>query len=64
LLLEDNATAHKAKLTKQWHTNRGIKLLEGWPVNSPNLNPIENLWGLMKSQLFKERRMSNEDYLK
>ena len=49
LLMEDGAPCHWAIITKQWHAARGIRLLENWPGNSPDLNPIKNCWGLMNS---------------
>ena len=41
---QDNATAHTAKVVKTWLA-ANVKLLEDWPANSPDLSPIENLWG-------------------
>ena len=41
--MEDKAPGHRAKSTKDWHQACGIKLFAGWPGNSPDLNPIENL---------------------
>ncbi len=49
-LFEDNDPKHTSGLCTQWKAANQINRLD-WPVNSPDLNPIENVWGLMKSQL-------------
>ncbi len=33
------------------------------PANSPDLNPIDNLWGIVKKKM-RDTRLNNADYLK
>ena len=43
----DGAFPHRAQSTKAKFAADQILLLD-WPLNSPNLNPIEALWKLIK----------------
>jgi tRNA A37 threonylcarbamoyladenosine biosynthesis protein TsaE len=47
---QDNAPPHKSKKTNEWFRANGIVVLE-WPPGSPDLNPIERLWAIIKQQL-------------
>jgi len=43
----NKASAHNAKFIRAAIVNMRIKLLD-WPANSPDLNPIEGVWSLLK----------------
>ncbi len=53
LFQQDNAPAHVSKLTKQYFNANSIKIMD-WPAQSPDLNPIENIWAYVKHHLSKK----------
>ncbi len=59
---QDVAPAHTAKSTKSWLNDHGVGVLY-WPANSPDLNPIENLWCIVKRKM-RNKRPENADELK
>jgi hypothetical protein len=59
---QDGATSHTAK-TSVKYIKENINLIEQWPSNSPDLSPIENLWGILKHHL-QEKELSSLDELK
>ncbi len=59
---QDLAPAHTSKSTKSWLNDHGVGVLD-WSANSPDLNPIENLWGIVKRKM-RNKRPKNADELK
>lgn len=58
---QDNDPKHTAIINQRYLKNKNVSVLE-WPSQSPDLNPIENLWAYMDRQM-KNRHPQNEDEL-
>ena len=57
LLMEDGAPVHRSKAPKTWRDEHKIDKLV-WPAQSPDLNPIENIWMVMKCAVQKKHQAS------
>lgn len=57
----DGAPAHNAKSVKSWLVEQSIDLLAPWPGSSPDLNPIENCWAVLKKNVAALKPTSQSD---
>jgi transposase len=55
----DNAPFHKSKITKELIESVGCKLLY-LPTYSPDFNPIEHIWAMLKQKYRTQKRQGYE----
>ena len=53
-LQQDNDPKHTSNFTKQFIFDNVLQLL-AWPSNSPDANPIENIWSIVKRKVEKRK---------
>lgn len=63
---QDGARAHTiAESTERGQQTRALiasvfpRFIDGWPANSPDLSPIENVWRLVERNLWTEQEWSD-----
>lgn len=49
--MQDNAPPHRAVKTKEGLEEQSFSTID-WPALSPDLNPIENVWGLLVQKVY------------
>ena len=63
IFMHDAALCHWSKIVKQFLTENHIKILHS-SGNSPNLNPIKNLWSEKKDLISQKQPVSSSKLVK
>ena len=64
VLLHDGAPAHRARATQSWLEENGVSETKDFSPNYPDLNIIENVWAIMKRNMYGHRLIYNTSSLK
>ena len=59
IFMDANATCRKSFVTDSFKAQAGIRTLR-WPARSPDLNPIENVWSLLKRGMRRSIRSRDD----
>lgn len=58
---DDNDPKHRSAIVLNWKKKNNITSIN-WPSNSPDLNPIENIWHLLKTDMKKINYLNVKEF--
>ena len=58
--MQENAPCHKAKVVMSYFSEQDFEIMD-WPPQSPDLNPIENLWKTLGVKVMERNPTNTED---
>ena len=66
ILLQDNNQKHTSHKVQEFLTTNQINFIKplDWHANSPDLNPIENIWSILKQSISKEKNKNQKNLIK
>lgn len=62
IFMHDGAPCHKGKRVTEFLRSNKIEVLS-WPGNSPDMNPIENIWSVLKAEIAKQTITNKQQLL-
>jgi DDE superfamily endonuclease len=64
IFMQDGARPHTSIATKNWLARNKVNHIDDWPANSPDLNPIEQVWADLNREVAKRGWPGNVEDLK